>query len=816
MANYNLTNQTISSSFQQLLQKDTDTGNLVDGVGNVVDELIVTSSYAVTASYAENVVDPTWDNITNKPSGLVSGSSQVSYPELSNIPSGIISSSDQLSLSGSDIYYNNQSTSLSSSNVQAAITELDMTKASINSLSSNLIVYPTTEPSSISGYFTLVASPEDDGYNTTAANVPTGTISGSDQFIAALATTGSLFVGNPGVINLTTVGNVRRTGGGTNSSADFYFEVYKRSGSVETLIATSTNTTEVNAEVYEQFFATALLNNGTFTEDDVIVMKYYGNLVNPAGADPSFDFQFGGAEPIRTLIPVPASVITDPALTLRVDNIETYVTSSSQRIDLIEDFTASQELLNTTFATTGSNTFTGTNEFNDNTTFNAAVSQFTGSFVNFVGGNIETYGGRVAGTTMGNTDGSSTHTGSFVGDGSGLTNIPLDARYATTGSNTFDGNQFIYGDSVIQQVSGSPDYPFELRNGYVSGSLIQMGFFKGAFSQAEIGFIAGQTQFQSTGNMSFNTNLTGTGNANNMVFESNNISLLGSGTNFAIASNTNIQQSVTAPDPYNQKDFVAVSNASVGGKAYTAMDFTLQDYGGDYEDVFVMEAYDGFSFNYGAEFALNGKQVRMESIPSGSGYNNRATVNVTDNYNGNSDINIISRGNGKTVISGSVEHSSGVFTLQNTSLIATSSTDQSRTTILPTSVKTQDGTGVVQSSLETAYGGKIGLVNLGTSDDFGLTLQSENWGYPPNWSGPSIYSNNPAGEYPAIIGFQNKTNWTDGRVTVLKPLVVSGSVDITETMKMVPQDPLPSGVVGELAVSGSNLFFYNGSWTQVV
>src|SRR6056300_493842 len=78
MANYNLTDQTISSSFQQLLQKDETTGTLYDGTGSVVSDLDITSSYALTASYAENVDDPTWDNIQNKPSGLVSGSSQVS------------------------------------------------------------------------------------------------------------------------------------------------------------------------------------------------------------------------------------------------------------------------------------------------------------------------------------------------------------------------------------------------------------------------------------------------------------------------------------------------------------------------------------------------------------------------------------------------------------------------------------------------------------------------------------------------------------------------------------------------------------------
>ena len=44
----------------------------------------------------------------------------------------------------------------------------------------------------------------------------------------------------------------------------------------------------------------------------------------------------------------------------------------------------------------------------------------------------------------------------------------------------------------------------------------------------------------------------------------------------------------------------------------------------------------------------------------------------------------------------------------------------------------------------------------------------------------------------------------------------TGSVNITDTMNLAAQDPLPSGNVGDLAVSGSNLFFYNGAWTQIV
>jgi len=51
---------------------------------------------------------------------------------------------------------------------------------------------------------------------------------------------------------------------------------------------------------------------------------------------------------------------------------------------------------------------------------------------------------------------------------------------------------------------------------------------------------------------------------------------------------------------------------------------------------------------------------------------------------------------------------------------------------------------------------------------------------------------------------------------MVRGLGVTGSVGITEALKLKPQNPLPSGTVGDLAVSGSSLYFYNGAWTLVV
>ena len=46
---------------------------------------------------------------------------------------------------------------------------------------------------------------------------------------------------------------------------------------------------------------------------------------------------------------------------------------------------------------------------------------------------------------------------------------------------------------------------------------------------------------------------------------------------------------------------------------------------------------------------------------------------------------------------------------------------------------------------------------------------------------------------------------------------VTGSAKISNVLSLKPISPLPSGEpTGSLAVSGSNLFFYNGAWTQII
>jgi hypothetical protein len=182
-------------------------------------------------------------------------------------------------------------------------------KANVADLSSTIILYPTTAASDISGYSRLVDSINDADYDTTAVNVPTGAINGQNVLIASLAADAGLFLGNPGVINITVLGKIRKTAGGTNQGAKFYFEVYLRQEDgteIPLLENISDPTRTVISNTYEEFSSSALLNNGEFTATDRLVYKFYGN--NEGGGEPEFEFEFGGGSPVRALLPLPVNV----------------------------------------------------------------------------------------------------------------------------------------------------------------------------------------------------------------------------------------------------------------------------------------------------------------------------------------------------------------------------------------------------------------------------------------------------------------------------------------------------------------------------
>lgn len=208
---------------------------------------------------------------------------------------------------GTTVTYDNTGHDLVASNVQAAIDELDFKKVDIASLASNVIFYPTTTSATINPYNKLVTSTDDPDYDDTAVDVGTGSITGQDQQVAAFVSEPGVIVGNPGVFSVTTVGNVRRTAG--NDTAEFYFKVFQRDQAGNELeLSESGSTPAIDSSTYQQFAEYALINNGSFLETDRIVIKWFANRIGNQTA-PTYEIQVGGDDPVRTLLPVPVSVI---------------------------------------------------------------------------------------------------------------------------------------------------------------------------------------------------------------------------------------------------------------------------------------------------------------------------------------------------------------------------------------------------------------------------------------------------------------------------------------------------------------------------
>lgn len=267
--------------------------------------------------------------------------------------------------------------------VEADITDLDKytqseidaflaDKVDVGALSSNIILYPTSAPADVSGYFKLVTSLDDPDYDSVAQNILTVPINGPAVLLAELISEPNLFIGNPGVINVPVIGQIRKAEPNPDVSARFFFEIYKRDiNGVEELLGTSDATQRVNSIIYEEFSASAILNNGVFTETDRVVFKFYGTKVAPQNG--AYEFLFGGATPVRALLDVPVSV-TLQANRIAYNNTESSLVSQNLQaaMDELDDKLQSNlttirvEQFNIVNPDNGDNTFTYKDANQDN------------------------------------------------------------------------------------------------------------------------------------------------------------------------------------------------------------------------------------------------------------------------------------------------------------------------------------------------------------------------------------------------------------------------------------------------------------------
>jgi len=84
----------------------------------------------------------------------------------------------------------------------------------------------------------------------------------------------------------------------------------------------------------------------------------------------------------------------------------------------------------------------------------------------------------------------------------------------------------------------------------------------------------------------------------------------------------------------------------------------------------------------------------------------------------------------------------------------------------------------VSPYLSTEFGSNVGVYNMSNLTEIGIALNGSE--FSDNWSnGPVLYVNNTSGNtYDAVFGFQNKTGYTDGRITLLKNTDLSGSLNV--------------------------------------
>jgi len=664
MADYNLTNQKISSSFQQVMQHDKDTSLVYDGTGSLITNLNVTSSeatHALTASYADNVDDPTWDSIQNKPNGIVSGSSQVDYPNISNIPSGIVSSSAQIT-DGSGI--------VSGSYVSSIIAG---TNIIIDQSDGDVTIQATTTASADWGSIT---------------SKPAGLVSGSSQIILQ-DTTGDLSGSRiDGQVALAAhsdttqevVINVKNTSGGVIAKGTPLYATGVTGENINVSPADNTSSSTMPAIAVAQV---QLSDNGV--GEATVIGKIIGVNTGTFAAGQNI---YVGTGNFTQTKPTGTALIQNIGVVGKVDGTdgEVVIQGSGRSNDLpnlldgyawVGDINGVPQAVSTgsfggttidtgSFATTGSNLFTGDQTI-DASLIVSQSAGVTGSIIHFPVLSSQGDQGTAA-SRFYNPGGPSLFETSISGvDKFELQTVGLAEMQINSGTSmvlnagTSGNGNLVSTKIMVQQdsaISGNGQKDsitigsYTGANGTVyntniwgtqnyPGSGINNAFIIGKYNSnfqkvSELMVNEGQVQMQ-----------LGTGadtDYDKILLNDNN-----NGTSTillkadSISTNQPVTQTFPAPGTNGESQFVNVGNVDVSGVQYPIARQIFADFPGsgqNYENYFGTEVY-GTGYAYGSEHTVNGKGIFSQVIPSGSGgAGNASFVRISDNYNGTSNIEI--------------------------------------------------------------------------------------------------------------------------------------------------------------------------------
>ena len=130
------------------------------------------------------------------------------------------------------------------------------------------------------------------------------------------------------------------------------------------------------------------------------------------------------------------------------------------------------------------------------------------------------------------------------------------------------------------------------------------------------------------------------------------------------------------------------------------------------------------------------------------------------------------------------------------------------TIVAGANIGANDSSGQYSAGIAGGNGGVVQVTDNFNNNDFGIAGQMQQWGYLGDWTGPGIYSNDPGGNYPTIVGFEDASNWTDGRVTFLTPISasagVTGSLNVSGALSATGNITATNGYIA--AFNGNDIF----------
>jgi len=182
-------------------------------------------------------------------------------------------------------------------------------------------------------------------------------------------------------------------------------------------------------------------------------------------------------------------------------------------------------------------------------------------------------------------------------------------------------------------------------------------------------------KFYYTGSASFIQTGSATGPA---VQITGSLNITGSGLNESTIIG-NLKQSFPSPGNNQTVGLAELSGTnSIGGKNYTNKNLFVADFnsfGEQFRDYYSIEYYDGFAYNYGTEFNINGVKSRLGVVVSGSGAGRTGEIAVIDNQDGTGTVKMVTgdqvgleltSGNKGITVSGAVKSNINALAIAST------------------------------------------------------------------------------------------------------------------------------------------------------